>query len=77
MLALVLGTITGTLYLYQGQEIRIVNAPPSYPIEDYKCIRSINHYNKIHRQTGGDPVALSHALDTLQKVARDHARVPI
>jgi glycosidase len=77
MLALVLGTMTGTLYLYQGQEIGMVNAPPSYPVEDYKCIRSVNHYNKIHRQTGGDPVALSHALDALQKVARDHARVPM
>ena len=77
MLALVLGTFTGTLFLYQGQEIGMVNAPPSYPVEEYKCIRSINHYNKIRRQTGNDPTALREALDALQKVARDHARVPM
>ncbi|CAN6674904.1 oligo-1,6-glucosidase Ima1p [Trichomonascus vanleenenianus] len=77
MLSVVLGTMTGTLYLYQGQEIGMVNAPPSYPVEEYKCIRSVNHYNKIRKQTGDDPLAMSEALDALQKVARDHARVPM
>jgi glycosidase len=77
MLALVLGTMTGTLFLYQGQEIGMVNAPSSYPVEEYKCIRSVNHYNKIRRQAGGDPAALKEALNALQKVARDHARVPM
>ncbi|KAK9235248.1 glycoside hydrolase [Lipomyces kononenkoae] len=77
MLAIVLGTMTGTLFLYQGQEIGMVNAPPSYPVEEYKCIRSVNHYNNIRQQTGDDPVALSEALEALQKVARDHARVPM
>lgn len=69
--------MTGTLFLYQGQEIGRVSAPPSYPVEEYKCIRSINHYNKVWQHTGGDPVALNQALHALQKVARDHARVPM
>lgn len=77
MLALVLGTLTGTLFLYQGQEIGMINAPPSYPVEEYKCVRSVNHYNKIRQQTGDDPVALRQALHALQQVARDHARVPM
>jgi glycosidase len=77
MLAMVLCTMTGTLYLYQGQEIGMINAPLSYPVEEYKCVRSVNYYNKVRQQTKDDPVAMKKAHEALQKVARDHARVPM
>jgi glycosidase len=77
MLAMVLCTMTGTLYLYQGQEIGMINAPLSYPVEEYKCVRSVNYYDKIRQQTKNDPVAMEKAHEALQKVARDHARVPM
>ncbi|KAK9243912.1 maltase [Lipomyces tetrasporus] len=77
MLAMILGTMTGTLFLYQGQEIGMINAPLSWPAHEYKCIRSVNHVEKIRERTNNDPAALCEALKILQKVARDHARVPM
>lgn len=77
LLAMVLTTMSGTLFLYQGQEIGMINAPLSWPAEDYKDIRSVNQYTKVRDKTHGDPVALANTLAALQKVARDHARVPM
>ena len=36
MLALMMVTMTGTLFIYQGQEIGMINAPREWPIEEYK-----------------------------------------
>lgn len=77
MLALLTTCLTGTLYIYQGQEIGMINIPKSWPIEEYKCIKSVNHYNMVKTSTNGDPTALSAALEGIQQVARDHARTPM
>ena len=77
MLATILATMTGTLFLYQGQEIGMTNAPRTWGVEEYKDIRSVNYYRQIEEKTGGDPEDLKTALDGMQKVARDHARLPM
>ncbi|KAK9335718.1 maltase [Lipomyces starkeyi NRRL Y-11557] len=77
MLAMILGTLTGTLFIYQGQEIGMINAPLTWPVEEYKCIRSVNYLKMISERLNHDPTALSKALKALQMVARDHARVPM
>jgi glycosidase len=77
LLAIVLATLTGTLFLYQGQEIGMINIPSSWPIQEYKDIKSISHYNRVKDRTGGDPKALSEAMVSLSIMARDHARVPM
>lgn len=45
---------TGTLYVYQGEEIGMANFPLSWGIEEYKDVASINYYNRY--------VAISHRL---------------
>lgn len=77
MFAMILATLTGTLFIYQGQEIGMINAPRSWPAEEYKCIKAISYYNMIRAKTNDDPAALSRALDGMAVVARDHARVPM
>lgn len=77
MLATVLISMTGTLFLYQGQEIGMINAPESMPAGDYKCVRSVNYYQDICQRTKNDPLALAEAKKNLQRVARDHARLPM
>lgn len=77
MFAILLTTMTGTLFLYQGQEIGMTNAPRSWLAEEYKCIKATNYYNMIREKTRNDPAALERALDGLAVVARDHARVPM
>lgn len=77
MLAMVLASLTGTLFLYQGQEIGMTNAPRSWPAEEYKCIKSVHYWNDVKTRTNNDPQALAKALDGMQIMARDHARVPM
>lgn len=77
LLAIVLATLTGTLFLYQGQEIGMINIPRSCPIQEYKDVKSISHYNRVKHRTNGDPTALSEAMASLSIMARDHARVPM
>lgn len=77
MLALMVATLSGTLYLYQGQEIGMVNIPLSWPIEEYKDVSSQNWYNAVKRSKNGDPRALHCAKAVLQSLARDHSRVPM
>lgn len=45
LLALLQITQTGTLYVYQGEEIGLKNFPRSWGIEEYKDVASINYWN--------------------------------
>lgn len=45
LLALLQTTQTGTLYVYQGEEIGLKNFPRSWGIEEYKDVATINHWN--------------------------------
>ncbi|KAJ8097648.1 glycoside hydrolase superfamily [Lipomyces tetrasporus] len=76
MLAVLLTTLTGTTYVYQGQEIGMVNAPKTWPIEEYKDIETLNYYNEVKQITGGDKVALEEVMRGIQLTARDHNRLP-
>ncbi|TVY82805.1 Alpha-glucosidase [Lachnellula suecica] len=77
MLAMMLCATTGTLFVYQGQEIGMINAPKDWPIEDYKDIESINYYNSVAKRTNNDPKALAHVMKSIQILGRDHARLPM
>ncbi|KAK9237692.1 glycoside hydrolase superfamily [Lipomyces kononenkoae] len=77
LLSVVLATLTGTIFIYQGQEIGMINIPATWPIEDYKDIKAISHYNRIKQRTNGNPEALAEAMRSLQIVGRDHSRVPM
>lgn len=77
MLALMMCAMTGTLFIYQGQEIGMINAPKNWPIEDYKDIESINYYHSVAKRTNNDPVALDQVMKSIQILGRDHARLPM
>lgn len=72
-----MAAMTGTLFIYQGQEIGIINAPKDWPIEEYKDIKSVNYYNSIAKWTNNDPKALGHVMKSIQILGREHARLPI
>ncbi|KAM0721112.1 hypothetical protein Q7P37_003398 [Cladosporium fusiforme] len=71
-LAMLLSTLSGTLFLYQGQEIGMVNVPTNWTINDYQDANSIKYYDGIV-QDGGNS---SEALYNLTRLARDNARMP-
>lgn len=77
LLAILTTCLTGTLYIYQGQEIGMINMPKSWPVEEYKCIKTVNHWKMVKELSNNDPVELSKALRGIQEVGRDHARTPM
>lgn len=44
LMCLLLTTLAGTLYVYQGQELGMRNVPLDWDITEYKDVRSMNHY---------------------------------
>ncbi|KAK6837764.1 hypothetical protein RU639_001709 [Aspergillus parasiticus] len=71
-LSVLLSTLSGTLFVYQGQEIGMVNVPDTWTISDYRDLNSIAYYNNA-TQHG---VSSSDALANLALLARDNARTP-
>ncbi|KAI1009078.1 hypothetical protein LB504_003058 [Fusarium proliferatum] len=67
-------TLTGTLFLYQGQEIGMTNMPRSWGIEEYKDIESSNFYAEA--VASGDGKRVRDTMHGLQIMARDHSRIP-
>lgn len=78
LLALLQACLSGTQYVYQGQEIGLVNAPKaSYPLDDYLDIDSRLFVDMVKQRHGNDAEAMERAFDALQHLARDHARLPM
>lgn len=77
MLALAFCAMTGTLFIYQGQEIGAVNVPREWDIKSYQDIEGVNYYNSVAQRTNNDEVALQKAMDSLNTIGRDNARVPM
>lgn len=77
MLAVLLCCLTGTLFIYQGQEIGMYNHPEHWGIEEIKDIDSLNAYNDVKERHDGDELWLKKAMKGIQAVGRDNARLPV
>lgn len=76
-LAMLFACLSGTLFVYQGQEIGMINMPRSWPIGEYKDVDSLNHYKSVAERSNADPAAIASVRSILQHLARDHARTPM
>lgn len=77
LLALMQTTLGGTLFVYQGEDIGIRNAPLSWDVSEYKDIESSNFWKKYQKMYPNDSQKLEEAHKILQAKARDHARIPM
>lgn len=77
LLSLMMTTLGGTLYVYQGQELGLRNFPLEWDVEEYKDIESINYYKKMVSMYPSSPEKHALAKKILQKKARDHSRTPM
>ena len=77
MLATLMGALTGSLFIYQGQEIGMINAPKTWTIKEYKDIDSMNYFNLMKAKHGDDKDMMKKVMKGLQALARDHARLPM
>lgn len=73
-LALWQTTLTGTLFLYQGQEIGMVNMPEGWGIDEYKDVESRNFYTDA--VASGRQELVDKTMHGLRILARDHSRIP-
>ncbi|TDZ20965.1 Alpha-glucosidase [Colletotrichum orbiculare MAFF 240422] len=76
MLATYLSTLSGTLFLLQGQEIGMANIPESWPIEEYIDVEGRNYYESERRRRGSD-ADMSDLLKEMRLKARDNGRLPM
>ena len=72
MLATFTLSLSGTPYIYQGEEIGMTNVDFKN-INEIKDVESINYYNE-EIEKGSDPEKL---LEKLNWMSRDHARTPL
>lgn len=77
LLALLQSTLSGTLYIYQGQEIGMTNLPRSWSIDEYLDINTINYYKEFKAKHGDNKEKMDKLMDNINLLARDHARSPV
>jgi oligo-1,6-glucosidase len=77
LLCLMMTTLAGTLYVFQGQELGMRNFPLSWEADEYKDIETINYWKKMQLMHQDDSHRLNVAKMIMQKKARDHARTPM
>ncbi|CAI4215608.1 unnamed protein product [Parascedosporium putredinis] len=77
LLAMLQGTMSGTLYLYQGQEIGMISVPQDFPIEEMKDVESNYYYDFVKETQGDDQEAMDRAAASVRYLSRFNARMPI
>jgi len=73
MLATFTLMLQGTPYIYQGEEIGMINVAFE-TIEDYRDVETLNMYREYVEQRGADPKTLIKAINAK---SRDNARTPL
>ncbi|CRK45291.1 hypothetical protein BN1723_019695, partial [Verticillium longisporum] len=77
MLALMLCSLTGTLFVYQGQEIGMTNVPADWPIDEYQDIEALNYYRALEARPGTTDAEKRYAMESINLLGRDNARIPM
>lgn len=76
LLSVLLTSLTGTLYVYQGQELGQVNFK-DWPFEKYEDVEFRNNYNAIKEEHGVESEQMKRYLEAVAVMSRDHARTPM
>ncbi|RMZ87982.1 hypothetical protein DV736_g4800, partial [Chaetothyriales sp. CBS 134916] len=77
VLCMMTTTLSGTLWVYQGEEIGMTNIPESWSIDDLKDLNSINYYRDMQKRFPGDQELLRKAWKGVVETARDNGRTPM
>lgn len=76
LLCSLLISLTGTMYIYQGQELGSINFK-GWPVEDYEDVEVRNNYKILCKKFGKDSSEVLKFKNALSVISRDHARTPI
>jgi len=75
MLASLQICMTGTMYVYQGQELGCINLKNT-PLEDYEDVEVRTNYKVISEKFGQDSQEVKNFKKAVAVISRDHARTP-
>ncbi|EON97333.1 putative alpha amylase protein [Phaeoacremonium minimum UCRPA7] len=76
MLATYMGSLSGTLFLLQGQEIGMANVPDNWGIDDYIDVEGSNYYRSVLKKRG-EGADMSDVLREMRLKSRDNGRLPM
>ncbi|KAK6345777.1 hypothetical protein TWF718_007683 [Orbilia javanica] len=77
MLATFLALQSGTLFIYQGQELGMANLPKDWGLEEFKDVETINYMNEVAEISKvKSPAFYDNALEGVRAKARDNSRSP-
>ena len=77
VLALLLATMSGTLYIYEGQEIGMTNFPESWSVDDLMDVLSAEYFQGLIKKHPNDKKFLAEKWKGVVAMARDNARTPM
>ena len=77
LLAMLMGTLSGTLFMYQGEEIGMTNIPYSWSQNDLQDVWAIDYLNRMRREHPHDKERLERAWRGIVDTGRDNARTPV
>jgi glycosidase len=77
MFATFLGLQSGTLFLYQGQELGMSNIPSDWGMEEFRDLETLNHWNELCKTRPEDDNAKALAKTQYHIKSRDNARTPM
>ncbi|EXK29275.1 trehalose-6-phosphate hydrolase [Fusarium oxysporum f. sp. melonis 26406] len=68
---------SGTVFVYQGQELGMANMPADWEMTEHRDLETLNHWKELKQTTGSDAAVLEIARKEYQLKSRDHARTPV
>ena len=77
MLATFLGLQGGTPFVYQGQELGLVNVPATWGIEKFRDIETLNHWDEMMAAYPNDTELHQVTLEQFRVKSRDNGRTPM
>jgi glycosidase len=77
MFATFLGLQSGTLFIYQGQELGMSNIPSDWEMEEFKDLETLNHWHELCETQPDNEDAKALAKLQYHTKSRDNARTPM
>ena len=68
---------SGTIFVYQGQELAMANLPQEWGLDKYRDIECLNHWKKLIAEHPDDKKLQETTLEQYRLVGRDNARTPM
>lgn len=77
LLAMLSGSLSGTLFIYQGQEIGMTNMPDWWDESHLRDPGDVNKLREIEKKYPDDKSRYDQVLGGIRRMGRDNARTPV